>query len=663
MVLASFYLLMLAALAVHASNRIELFARLQGLPRYLAALGFTLFIFAWVDLLLYVLLGWGTPYLCLSIGVPFGAAGFLNWRAARDGQLRNFAREAWANLKAFRSWNFPFLFLATLVLSRFFNAMEEIDGNIWCNFNFIDMPFHLSMARAFDVAHHFPPIDLDMAPYPLKYHFLADFFVAHLHQLGMPFLQGMFVMNVISAAAMVGALWAFAECWLTLRPRWILLAGAVFLFLNAGLINFLHYLTLHPGYYRSQAPLDGILLFPFFNFESTLSNLLEPQRGFLFTLPVALAIMHALFGMRSWADRANVTAEERQYGLIWAACLICLLPLSHVVAFMVLTCAALPALWREKKWIAGRWKIWAAPLAIGLLQVYYLKFYGPPVNPAFVTRLTHPLMPDGELSSSASWLRRGAFWFFADGDFLFWGLLFVGIAAIKRGALWRFVVQWRWYFVICLLFFGLINFFSFMYCWGDSNKFVLFLNLGLTFAIVYGASQWEGTRAAWRSQILWAFFFLLSVGPAGYEFYRDIYTLPEGKILLFQRNDREAARWLRQDTKPNDVVLTGAFDIYHFVTPLGGRPVMAGLYGYTDMYCQPDRADKIRSIYEDAAFDLVRKMGVRYVCISNNERRDYHLNKRWLTLMNRGKAIAFHAGDPDDEESVFIFDSAALPLQ
>ena len=90
---------------------------------------------------------------------------------------------------------------------------------------------------------------------------------------------------------------------------------------------------------------------------------------------------------------------------------------------------------------------------------------------------------------------------------------------------------------------------------------------------------------------------------------------------------------------------------------------MAGLYGDTDMYCQENRARQIRSVYEDGAFDLVRKMGVRYVCISNNERRDYHLSKRWLSLMRRGKAIAFHAGNFDDQESVFIFDSAALPLR
>jgi hypothetical protein len=663
MLISCFYLFLLCVFAREIKKRVALFDRFHGLPGYLTALGFTLFCATWVDFITYVLCGWGTLDNSLSIAVALGATLYCGRRHFQAPSLPQAWKRARTGLASFREWNYPFLFLAVLVLSRFYNGLEEIDGNIWCNFNFVDTAYHLSMVHAFTAAHHFPPVDLDMAPYPLKYHFLADFFVAQLHQYGMPFIPGMWLMNLISAACLVGAIWSVLESWLKLSPRWILLGGTLFLFLNTGLANIIHYLLFRPEFFQASAPLDGMVLFPFYNFESMLSNLLEPQRGFLFALPIALLIMHALFGDAPL--RGQETAEEhrvrRQRSLLWAFMLVCLLPLAHIIAFVVLACAATPVLWPERRWLISRWRYWALPFAVGLLQIFYLQFYGPPVNRGYIGSLTETLLPPNELAGYSTWLRRPVFWLLTDGDFLLWGGLYIALAAWQRGAVWRLLVQWRWYFLSCLLFFSLVNFFSFMYCWGDCNKFVLFLNLGLTLAIVYGAAEWTGRRGAWRANLVWVFLFSLSIVPHVYEYYRDIYTCPDGKILLFQRNSREAAKWLRSDTSPTDVVLTAAYNTIHFVTPLAGRPVMAGLYGNTDMYRQDEREEEIRNVYEKGAFEMVRKLGARYICISRNERRRYTINPKWLALMQQPKAIAFRAGEADEFDSVYIFDAKSLP--
>ena len=49
-------------------------------------------------------------------------------------------------------------------------------------------------------------MDLDMPPHPLKYHFLADFFLAHLFKMGITRIQAIWYMNLLSATVLVGPL-------------------------------------------------------------------------------------------------------------------------------------------------------------------------------------------------------------------------------------------------------------------------------------------------------------------------------------------------------------------------------------------------------------------------------------------------------------------------
>jgi len=658
------YLALIVLAALGLQSRLRLLDAFHGLPRYLFCLGLMLFLVSWADFLIYVLCGWGLIYRVATWLVVLAP------QALWAGDLRRPAvlRAGWirfrAGLVAHRQWNYCLLFFILLVLSRFYMGLETIHGEVWCNFNFADTPFHLSVANAFVVAPRFPPMDLDMAPYPLKYHFLADFFVAHLFKLGLSRIQGMWLMNLLSAAAMVGAVWATFERWLKLSARWVLLAGLIFLFLNPALLNLLHYWIFHPDFFRPSEPFYGLFAYPFFNFEAMLTNLLEPQRGFLFTLPIILLILHILFGDDE-SEAATESAEEqlsrRRHFLMAAFILICLLPLAHIAAFVLLAVTAMPALWVQRGWFFARWRWWGAAFALCLLQLAYVFAYVPPPGSAYPALLTFPLLPSEELAGFSRLARRTVFWLLTDGDFLVWGLLFA-VTAVFYQPLGRFLRRWKWYFFVCAGFFILINFFFFFpFEWGDNNKFVLFLNLGLTLVIVLGASQWIGRRGAWRSILLWYFFFALCVVPTAYEYYHDVFTYPDAKILLFGKNGRKAAAWLRLETKPTDVVLTAADNIIHFVTPLAGRPTLAGIYGNTNVYRQEKREEEIRRIYEKGDFGLVHKLGVRYVCISRNERRLYQISGRWTDLMVSGQAVAFHSGDPDDVYSVFLFDAKMLP--
>ena len=670
--LAVVYLLLIGVLAGQLQTRIALLSAFKGLPRYLCSLGLTLFLVNWLNFLLYVLVGWGGLYQRLSWGVLLLALFYYSgvWKLATPGGPAGSSAPAAPRPPGPRPWNYWFLFFAVFVVARFYAGLD-VDGenNVWSVFNFVDTAFHLSVVNAFLAAPHFPPMDLDMAPYPLKYHFLADFDLAHLARLGLPAISGIWLMNLISALVMVGALWATFQRWLKLPDRWVMLAGLMFLFLNTSLVNLIHFLVLRPPFFDPANLFYGLLRFPYFNFESVLANMLEPQRGLLFSLPIVLLILHGAFG------EPEVPGQEpaARARTLLAFVLVCLLPLAHIVAFAVMVPCLLPKLWRHRAWFLTRWWSWLPAFALGVLQLLYLAFYGPPTNAGYASWSATAFLPLQDFAALPAFTRHMAFWFFANGDFLFWGALFATVAFARRRqrdpaansslGLWQFLQQWRWYFVVCGLLFILINFYRYSFDWGDSNKPVLFLNLGLTLVITLGAAQWIGRRQRYLSHALWGFFLLLCVIPPSYSFYLNVLKPGHGAgtVLLFDKNGRAAAEWIGAALKPSDLILTAAYNTMHFVTPLAGRPTLAGIYGDSNPYRQDERQEQIRRVYENGELGLLPKLGVRYVCISRNERRKYKLDASWTRLMENKTGLVFQVGEgPEDFHSVYIFATRQL---
>ncbi len=663
--LVAAYLVLLGVLAVHLRPRIPVLAALPGFPGYLASLGVALFLAAWINFLAHAFAGWSWIYWTLAWATPALALGVLSRGSSSSSfKLRELVRQ----LASVRTWSGCFLFFLGFVLLRFYTGIViDDDDRVWVNYNFVDTAFHLSVVNAFLEADRFPPMDLDMAGYPLKYHFLADFFVAHLAQMGAPRIGAMWLMNLLSASVLVGTIWSVFARWLQLPARWILLAGLLFLFLNTSLVNLLHFLWLRPPFFNVSDFYYGLFWFPYFNFEAMLTNLFEPQRALLFTMPIALLVLHAIFHPPA---PAAAPAHVLQTFIV-----ICLLPLAHIVTFAVLAACMIPTLWIHRTRFLSQWRAWLPFFVLGLLQLLYLQFYGPPTHPAYSSWDATASLPLDEYAIFPRYLRRLVFWFFVNGDFLGWAAFFVGLAVLVRlvphsrdrdlGApLLGFLLRWRWYFAVCLAIFAAINFYRYSFSWGDSNKFVLFLNLGLALVITLGAARWIGTRLAPLSLAFWWFFTVLCVAPHAYGFYRNILAQSHGKILLFEPNGRAAARWLQSINRPDELVVTAPYNLIHFVTPLAGFPTLAGIYADSNPYRQDEREAQIRRIYEQADFALLRQLDAAYVCISRNERRKVTLHPRWIQLMQDRTAVAFHAGGgSDDYHSVYIFDVRRLPTE
>jgi hypothetical protein len=674
------YLLSLAVLAHQLQSRVVLLEPFRGPPRYLLSFGLTLFLANWADFALYLAFGWGfLKVWCawLALVVPMAVFAYRDRaQAARAPALSpppHPAPGVFRRWRDVRRWNGWLLFFMAFVLVRSYLSLTvDAQGLVWCNFSFFDTPFHLSVANAFLQSPRFPPVDLDMPPYPLKYHFLADYHVAHLVRLGLPALKAVWLMNLVSGFVMTGAVWAAFERWLRLPARWTMLACFVFLFLNPSLLNLIHYFAYHPPFYHPERPFYGLMAFQYFNFEAIMANALEPQRALLFTLPVILLILQALFGPVEAAEAAADDASRRQRQMLWVFILICLLPFAHIVAFAVLALAALPAVWRHRAWLLRHADVMVLAFTVGALQLLYLRTYGPPTNPAYSGWDVRNIIPLADYASAPAFLRRALFWFFANGDFFGWGLAFGGSALLlgwRRDAasgtgagLREFLRRWGWYFAVCLGCFVLINVYRYSFDWGDSNKFVFFLNLGLVGVIVLGAAQWVGRRGRGLSHALWCFFLLLCVLPPMYNFYRRILATDHDMILLFTGNDLAAANWLKTSTAPRDVVLTNPNGHIHFVSSLAGRPARVGIYGNSNPYRPNGITALIRRVYEEGDLSILPRLETRFVCISRAERQSFRLHPRWHQLMARGTGVVFHSGglDAEDDTSVFIFDSRML---
>ena len=158
--LAAFYLLLVGLLAFFLQTRIALLDSFRGLPRFLAALGLTLFLVAWANFLLFVALGWSPARLWISWAVVLVPLfGFSRIWKLQAGQSVDWSDD-WHALKSLRQFDGWFLFVAIFVGARFYAGLDlDDEGNVWTAFNFVDTAFHLSVVNAFLTAPGFPPMD------------------------------------------------------------------------------------------------------------------------------------------------------------------------------------------------------------------------------------------------------------------------------------------------------------------------------------------------------------------------------------------------------------------------------------------------------------------------------------------------------------------------
>jgi hypothetical protein len=208
---------------------------------------------------------------------------------------------------------------------------------------------------------------------------------------------------------------------------------------------------------------------------------------------------------------------------------------------------------------------------------------------------------------------------------------------------------------VCGTAFLIINFYRYTPNWGDSNKFVFFLNLGLSLIIAKGISC---SGAAARPLLV--FFLALTIVPSLWDFHTKIFHDSARTHLLFHPNHKIASRWLDTHLPPNCRLVTAEATDTHFVTSLTGRAVLAGIYSNTNPYVSERLRMSIQDVYENANLDALNDLDVDYLFISSHERSRYRLHSYWSKQMGRPDVIAFSIGRAEDHQSVFIIDVKQL---
>jgi len=309
--------------------------------------------------------------------------------------------------------------------------------------------------------------------------------------------------------------------------------------------------------------------------------------------------------------------------------------------------------WRySRQWWAARLHF-LLPALMALGQIVFLRGYLPaPLNNYSGWDVHIPLQ---DFQAAPALCRRVLFWLMVDGEFIVLGIggLLLAWSLRRREENRAFFKQPIIpLFVMSIAFFVFVNSYRYSRNWGDSNKFVLFMNFWL--AVILGQQVVVLGKERWIGKSITGFILALSLVPHLYDSFA-VRLLRFGPATLFSKSETLAALWIKQNTKPDDVFVNTTFEAKNFVSALAGREVLLGMYKMAQPYYDPRVDDGIKALYTRGDFSVVRNYGVSYIIVSAREKADYKLN----SIFDRPAGLAFLA-ESYGEPSVRIYSTEKL---
>jgi hypothetical protein len=566
-------------------------------------------------------------------------------------------------------------FVPTVSITAYFALCVWIDGdgNILYHGNSVDLAPHMGIAGAFLDQTAFPPLNPHSAALTLNYHFMADFFSAILCRGGFSLFYSLKIPMVLLA---------FSLCSLTCHVLFSVLrsltatvfAGLMFFFGHIGVINLLFGLAGYPSgdaplSLRSWKSIEYHLTFPYFNFLNIVIDFFQPQLPFLFGWALAMLILAAIY--RKYSQQAPF---DRSTCFLLA--LIAFLPLFHMHTFLTISPLVgllvlierapsraltdprdglIPRLFRlttgsefaaqtgpsqnaeAAPRSSGRWfnspyawlKILAlvvAAIPVGLQlgwvfsQSHPAGYSGFDVAERIDSRLE---IPDFlHLQRCWFWLRTAGppFLLGLPGVVFSFRLLRSGAKSDRRGELALLALL-----SVTGSYFLLINFYRFTPNWGDSNKFVLYLDLALCiYAGRLLAFWWNrsllGRVAAGMLVLLGA------VLPTTIDHVSGILREPD---RLFNDCDQLVATWIRLNTPPDAVFLT-ANSTAHLVPALARRRVVNGANTRSNGYADEATELLVARAFRESNPYLITSSHVAYVFVGPQEEEEFRVNRAAL---------------------------------
>jgi hypothetical protein len=520
--------------------------------------------------------------------------------------------------------------LAPLFIALFQRHMlqQGVDGALYSGGTSAsyDIAFHTALTTSFVYGGNFPSVYPAMPPAPLLYPALPDFQTAVLVSLGLS-LQTALVWTGVTltlALAAIFYLFAFSLLSRSALPRpslpWAAFLGTILFLFNGGFgfVNFIRdwgetgefWSLLKTNY--SNLPDQGIV------WPNLIADTLLAQRTTLFGLSLAIMVF-TLFNI-AWRESDEPDREGRWTGwrvLLVAGLITGLLPGFHPHSFGAIgIVSGLLFLLRPRRvWLV----FWAAALL--LATPYLVPFLRHLAGEGFVR-----FRPGWRGPSDASW-------------FLFWvrnaglpTLLILPAWFAANRSLRLFYLPFAGLLVISLLVIFSPNDY-------DNLKLMTYWHA----ATVILVANWL-VRLVARSPLLTIPVVLLVFASIASGSLALFYEL-RSRTLIFSRNEVAVAEFVRDQTSPRSLFLTGP-SLHQPVLSLAGRAVVRGPTAWLWSHGYPfaEREADVRAIYAGRgdAVDLLRYYRVDYVYLGPRERQDLKANEDFF---DRTFPVIYRDGD------------------
>ncbi len=512
----------------------------------------------------------------------------------------------------------PRAVLALGILPFFvFGFNESGSGELFFRGYYVDLSYHMAIARTFLEHPGLPPINIQCGGIPLYYHFLIDFHSALLIAGGMGLLAAFNVPQVLLAVCLVVAVVDIFT--LLLRgTSAVLFASMLFIFGHDGFFALVFSIL---GF-RAYIPYDReltwsnlytIVFSPFLHFLSPVFSFFQPQRPMLFAFPFALFCFGHFVEM--YRRNSRFAGDDRRKLLILSI-FTALLPMFHGHAFLMLV-SIFAIVWLR----AGMGRELVLTLVVcGLIafpQLNYLRigaqapmFSGFDVGHLFQKADSFQFSSFLPLSHLLVWVRACGFAFLIGNI----AVLLLLLPRFRRQIESRLAMP---PVIVTYLVFGayfiLINFYRFTPWWGDGNKFFLFWNLALCSLSAAACAAIPGTFL----RRITCTFVLLAGGVIPW-------SIQSAELLLrtqtfFTPCERVAVQWISENVG-KDAIFGSADDVIHPLTALAGRIVADGSYTTTSFAVPQEVKDEIWSIFRSGDPRLIRKYRLTHLILTPREK-------------------------------------------
>lgn len=368
---------------------------------------------------------------------------------------------------------------------------------------------------------------------------------------------------------------------------------------------------------------------------SVIDSMIIPQRSFVLGFPLALLALGLLWKY----VMAQPPQRKNWLPILIASLVIGILPFAHTHSF--LACFMILAFWSVGSLLVGtkrerlnRLLTWIG-VVIGVsvvaLPIIQLFFTGH-VDQKFLQWYPGWLATEFKMNWLVFWFKN---WLIMPILATIGGVVFLFLKSKLKPALrWSFVLP---FFTI----FTLANLFLFQPFSWDNTKLIVWAAVG--FSGLAGYLLVQLSRKTLIGILLAISLFTVTVASGSIDGYR-VLRVPLHSYAMFSAQELQLANWVKLNTAPNSIWLTG--DRHnHWLFDLTGRQTLMAYrgwlwsQGYTYQPVEQDVLEMFRGTPNSLA--LIQKYKVNYIVIGDNERRDFLARQEYF---DNTFPIAFQLG-------------------